>query len=118
MHPRFMWWSLLTCLLACAGMQSGGAPVLTDGYDRGLGSFCALNPEGCPPLVAPPDQKPEQDLESPANKSACLDACEAGGEALESFCRRLRTPRKQALCWGATKGSKAACIGMCHAIYP
>jgi hypothetical protein len=55
MYPRLKWWSLLTCLLACAGMHSGGAPVLADGYDRRPGSFCALNPEGCPPLVAPPD---------------------------------------------------------------
>ena len=61
--------------------------------------------------------KPVQNLESPANKQECLDACEKGGLMLENFCRQLRTPRRRNLCWAATKGSKAACISMCHAIY-
>jgi hypothetical protein len=56
-------------------------------------------------------------MESPENITACLDACAAGGEVLANFCRRLRSPRNQALCWAASQGSKTACIGMCHAIY-
>lgn len=109
---------LLTCLLACAGAQPARTPqFLCDGHDRGPGSFCALNPEACPPLPGPSDSEPEEDLDAAAGKRACLDACEAGGEVLANFCRRLKSPRRQALCWAATYGSKAACFGMCHAIY-
>jgi hypothetical protein len=92
-------------------------PALVAGYPRGPGSFCALNPEGCPPEPPPAQPESAQDLESPANKQACLDACEAGGEILKNFCRRLRTPRKKALCWGAAEGTKQACRSMCNAIY-
>ena len=79
-------WLRLACLgtlcsaLACAGAQLVEAPALVADYPRGPGSFCALNPEGCPPPPAPAQHEPVQDLESPANKQACLDACEAGGE--------------------------------------
>jgi hypothetical protein len=118
MHPPPGWVGLLACLLACTGTPSRRAPALFhDGYPRGPGSFCALNPEGCPPLSAHSEQGAEEDLESPANIAVCLDACAAGGEVLANFCRRLKTPRKQALCWAASQGSKAACIGMCHALY-
>jgi hypothetical protein len=120
---------LLTCLLACTGHQSVGTQQSLcnghgnedgrgcDGYDRGPGSFCALNPEACPPLPPPSDKEPKEELDGAAGKSACLDACEAGGEVLANFCRRLKSPRRQAICWAATHGSKAACIPMCHAIY-
>ncbi len=96
-HPR-QWgtWSGLVCVGALFSS---------------LGSFCVLNPEGCPPRSSPPPPaqlKPVEDLESPANKQACLDACEAGGEVLKNFCRRLRNERKKALCWGAAEGTKPA----------
>ena len=112
------WIGLLIFLLACAGPQTAERPQVTcDGYDRGPGSFCALNPEACPPEQSPSDREPSEDLDAAAGKRACLDACEAGDEALASFCRRLKSPRRKAICWGATKGTKTACIGMCHALY-
>lgn len=112
------WMGLLLFIQACVGYQPAGAPqVLCDGYDRGPGSFCALNPEACPPQQNPSERQQPEELDAVAGKSACLDACEAGGEVLENFCRRLKTPRRKALCWAATKGTKTACIGMCHAIY-
>lgn len=92
-------------------------PPLDLDYPRGPGSFCALNPEGCPPPSMPARREPEPEAESPLNKQACLDACKAGGEVLEAFCRRLKNDRRRALCWAATKGTQAACVGMCHAIY-
>lgn len=112
-------WRLSACclLLACSTASPSRERVLRDDYPRGPGSFCALNPEGCPPADATPWRDSEQDSESPANKQTCLAACEAGGEVLAAFCRRLRDPRRKALCWGAAKGSKAACFGMCRAIY-
>lgn len=115
-HPG---WGLFACcvLLACSTASPSRERVLRDGHPRGPGSFCALNPEGCPPADATPWRESEQDTESPENKQTCLAACEAGGEVLAAFCRRLRNPRRQALCWGATEGSKRACRGMCYAIY-
>lgn len=121
-NPRATWlhwvcWAPLCLALACVGAQWVETPVLGDGYPRGPGSFCALNPEGCPPAPSPIRIESVPDQESPANKQACLDACEAGGEVLKNFCRRLRNERKRALCWGAAEGTKQACRGMCHAIY-
>jgi hypothetical protein len=115
-HPG---WGLFACclLLACSTASPGRERVLRDGYPREPGSFCALNPEGCPPTEDPGWRESEQDTESPANKQTCLAACEAGGEVIEAFCRRLKDPRRKALCWGAARGSKAACFGMCRAIY-
>jgi hypothetical protein len=116
-------WLRLACLsalclaLACVGAQLIETPALVADYPRGPGSFCALNPEGCPPESPPAQPEPVQSQESPANKQACLDACEAGGEVLKNFCRRLRNERKRALCWGAAEGTKQACRGMCNAIY-
>ena len=72
-------------------------------------------PRRIPPEPLPPE--PEQVLESTTSKKSCLEACSAGGEALENFCRGLRSPRRRALCWAATRGSKVACIGMCNALY-
>jgi hypothetical protein len=97
------WIGLLTCLLACAGPQSAEKPqILCDGYDRGPGSFCALNPEACPPEQSPSDREPPEELDAAAGKRTCLDACEAGGEVLADFCRHLKSPRRKALCWGVT----------------
>ena len=107
----------LCCALASAGAQWVEPPALVADHPRGPGSFCALNPEGCSPPPPPAQPEPVQDLESPANKQACLDACEAGGEVLKNFCRRLRNERKRALCWGAAEGTRQACRGMCNAIY-
>ncbi len=107
----------MACMLACAGVQAGGVPTQLMDYPRDPGSFCALNPEGCPPAPVPSRPEPEQDTEALANKKECLDACAAGGEVLESVCRRLQGERRKALCWTATKGSKVACQGMCYAIY-
>jgi hypothetical protein len=118
-RPVHIGWGLSACclLLACSTASPSRERVLRDGYPREPGSFCALNPEGCPPAEDPRSREPEQDTESPANKQTCLAACEAGGEVLAAFCRRLRNPRRQALCWGATEGTKRACRGMCYAIY-
>lgn len=116
-QPTWRLWLVgaMNCMLACAGAQSGGTPAQLMDYPRDPGSFCALNPEGCPP--PPPSPEPEQAPEAQATKKECLEACAAGGEVLESFCRRLQGERRKALCWTATKGSKVACQGMCYAIF-
>ncbi|MFB1484410.1 hypothetical protein [Corallococcus sp. RDP092CA] len=77
-------------------------------HSRGPGSFCALNPEGCSP---PPASTPGTfDLDS------CFKACDAGGAALESYCRSLAETWQRQLCWSVVQGSKAACKGMCSRI--
>jgi RHS repeat-associated protein len=48
--------------------------------------------------------------------SRCLDACEAGGRAIENFCRSLPDPRARGLCW-ASRWSVPVCRGMCYALF-
>ena len=115
-----------------------------DGNARGPGSFCALNPNGCPP-VNPPNGAPPTDFcvlnpdacpmspgghsgggsnnqctNPPSNVNDCLAACDAGGEALKNFCRGITgegAAWKRALCWSATTGSVAFCKGICYRIH-
>ena len=104
--------SLIAGLLSCGVRQSGSGLLLLADYPRDPGSFCALNPEGCPPASSTPaPKKPGTfDLDS------CLKACEAGGAILESYCRGLPEKWQQRLCWSVVLGSKAACKGMCYRI--
>lgn len=93
-----------------------------DGHSRGPGSFCALNPSGCPPLPPEPDDQEKQDpvCDAPGvmnRKTDCIRACESGRRAVENFCRSVRGPRRRALCWAGAYAGQAACIGMCYAIY-
>ena len=46
----------------------------------------------------------------------CLDACAAGGRAIENFCRLLKDPRARALCW-ANRWSVPACQGVCYLLF-
>lgn len=113
MNPLRSTLIILSLLLSpCAFAESKVHEELR--YVLSCGAYSELLARPAPELVG---SEPEQGLESLANKRVCLDACEAGGETLENFCKRLRTPRKRALCWAATQGSKVACIGMCNAIY-
>lgn len=101
----------VVCLLSCASHRTNSRPVLLADHPRGPGSFCALNPEGCPP---PPTTVAES---RPFDLSSCLDACEAGGAVLESFCRSLPEPWQRELCWSAVWGSKVACKNMCYRVH-
>jgi hypothetical protein len=99
-------------MLSCIHYASNGQRELHDGYPRGPGSFCALNPEGCPPASPPAKASPGAfDLRT------CLDACEAGGVVLESYCRGLKQGWQRELCWSVVLGSKAACRGMCYRLH-
>lgn len=62
-RPAFRWLCLLFVgssafgVWSCTPYASNRRRELHDGYPRGAGSFCALNPEGCPPsptTKAPP----------------------------------------------------------------
>jgi RHS repeat-associated protein len=52
----------------------------------------------------------------PDQLNRCLDACEAGGRAIENFCRSLPDPRARGLCW-ASRWSVPVCKGMCYALF-
>jgi hypothetical protein len=100
-------------LLSCGVHPAGRNAVLHDGYPRGPGSFCALNPEGCPP----PSDTAKPTHPGPFDLQSCLDACKEGGVLLESYCRGLREPWQRRLCWSVVQGSKVACQNMCHRIH-
>ena len=102
--------SLVSCGTARGSSQR--ALCQDSDYPRDPGSFCALNPEGCPPRSTPAPARPGAfDLDS------CLKACEAGGAVLESYCRGLSENWQQRLCWSVVLGSKAACRGMCYRLH-
>lgn len=105
--------SMFASLLSCEVHRAGTGRVLRDGYPRGPGSFCALNPEGCPPdsSTTDPAQPGTFDLGS------CLKACEAGGAVLESYCRGLPANWQRRVCWSVVLGSKVACRGMCYQLH-
>ena len=112
--------SMVASLLSCGVQQVRKMTTLAqDGnhtrsdYPRDPGSFCALNPEGCPPdpSTTAPAQPGGFDLGS------CLNACEAGGAVLESYCRGLPESWQRRLCWSVVQGSKVACRGMCYRIH-
>jgi RHS repeat-associated protein len=52
----------------------------------------------------------------PDQLNRCLDACEAGGRAIENFCRSLPDPRARGLCW-ASRWTVPVCKGMCYALF-
>jgi hypothetical protein len=99
------------CLLSCEPHRAGARPVLRADHPRGPGSFCALNPEGCP---APPTTAEES---RPFDLDSCLKACEVGGAVLKSFCRGLEESWQRRLCWSVVHGSKVACKGMCYRVH-
>lgn len=103
---------VVACLLSCAAYPVRSRSVLRADHPRGPGSFCALNPEGCPPPLSSPTAEPEAfDL------NRCLKACDAGGAVLEAFCRGLAEDWQKRLCWSVVLGSKKACQGMCYRIH-
>lgn len=86
--------STAAVLLSCVAYQtSDNRRVLRQDHPRDPGSFYALNPEGCPP--APPATPTQPRI---FNLDACLEACEAGGAALESYCRGLQENWQRRLC--------------------
>lgn len=103
--------SFAACILSCTPYRTGTRSVLRADHPRGPGSFCALNPEGCPPpapVSTPPAEPGTFDLET------CLKACEAGGAILESYCRSLPENWQQRLCWSVVLAKKTVCKGMCY----
>lgn len=110
---RCVWLLGLAGMLGCAASgessRMGSAPrLLRDGHPRGPGSFCALNPEGCPPVSSSTETTPAFDV------AACLKACEAGGVVLETYCRSLPEPWQRQLCWSIVNESKRVCQNMCY----
>ncbi|OQW65513.1 MAG: hypothetical protein BVN28_01575 [Nitrospira sp. ST-bin4] len=94
-------------------------PTGFNGGDINLYVYAANNPvslkdptgestEACPVSGFP--------IADPGKLSRCLDACEAGGRAIEQFCRSLKDPRARALCW-ANRWSVPACKGICYKLY-
>ena len=58
----------------------------------------------------------------PWKSFACIQACQAGSEAMEKFCESLpgRTKRQQklkALCFGSCYVGKTACVVFCRAYF-
>jgi hypothetical protein len=88
-------------------------------------SFCKLNPGACPPLPSAPEpesSEPEEEATDPWKSLACIQACDAGSEAMERFCKALpdKTKRQKeirAICWGVSRGSRAACVVFCRAYF-
>lgn len=101
------------CMLSCVAQpyRTSSRTVLRDGYAREPGSFCALNPEGCPPPSAAPSAEP-----GTFDLAGCLEACEAGGAALEHYCRGLPKPWQKQICWSVVGATKTMCRGMCYRV--
>src|SRR5512146_2692765 len=88
--------SMLGCV-ARSGARGGllyqrapaSGPVLpppTEGHES---EFCKLNPEAClEPLPAPEPGESEATAD-PWKSFACIQSCEAGGDAMEKFCTNL-----------------------------
>jgi RHS repeat-associated protein len=85
--------SLVSDTQSLAGRKDGLAPTLPDQARIILAA------------AARPDQL-----------NRCLDACEAGGRAIENFCRSIPDPRARGLCW-ASRWSVPVCKGMCFALF-
>lgn len=97
-------------------------PVLPPPTEEEEPEFCKLNPGAClEPLPEPEPGEPEATAD-PWKSFACIQACNAGGDAMEEFCRKLpdKTKRQQklkAVCWSVSHGGKAACIVFCRAYF-
>jgi hypothetical protein len=70
----------------------------------------------------PADEEHEPSARDPWKSLACTQACEAGGEAMENFCRALpnRTSKQKAIreaCWASSRASKGLCIVFCNAYF-
>lgn len=102
---------LTVLMLACVAQPASTRSVLRSEHHRGPGSFCALNPEGCPPPASTQAEPGLFDL------NRCLKACDAGGATLEHFCRGLAEAWQRQLCWSVVWGSKVACKNMCYRIH-
>jgi RHS repeat-associated protein len=85
--------SLISVTASLAGRKDGFAPTLPDQARIILAAA------------------PRRDL-----LNRCLDACEAGGRAIENFCRSLPDPRARGLCW-ASRWSVPVCKGMCFGLF-
>jgi hypothetical protein len=97
-------------------------PVLPPPIEGQEGEFCKLNPGACLPGLPPPEPGEPEATADPWKSFACIQACKAGSEAMEKFCENLpgKTKRQKALkalCWGASSGSKAACVVFCRAYF-
>jgi hypothetical protein len=85
-------------------------------------TFCKLNPGACPPLPPPSEPAPQEQAMDPWKSFACIQACNAGSAAMEQFCSALpdRTKRQKeirAICWGVSRGGRAACVVFCRAYF-
>lgn len=68
------------------------------------------------------DEEHEPNARDPWKSLACTQACEAGGEAMENFCRALpnRTSKQKAIreaCWASSRASKSLCVVFCNAYF-
>lgn len=70
--------------------------------------------------ASPAAAEEEPSDKDPWKSYACVKACEAGGEAIDTFCRTLpgRTKKQiavKAACWAASRGTTGGCIVFCYA---
>lgn len=68
------------------------------------------------------DGEHEPSIKDPWKSLACTQACEAGGEAMEAFCRALpdKTGKHKVIrqaCWAASRASKGACVVFCNVYF-
>jgi len=103
-------------------MASASGAVLPPPTEGREAEFCTLNPGACPEPLPEPEPGESEATADPWKSFACIQACRAGGDAMEEFCRMLpdRTKRQQkvkAVCWSMSHASKAACIVFCRAYF-
>ncbi|CAM4333572.1 hypothetical protein COSO111634_37780 [Corallococcus soli] len=134
--PRFLAVSLLgalTTMVARAvspGRRGGdlyqaapvSGPVLPPPTEGHVASFCTLNPEACLEPLPAPEAGEAETTADPWKSFACTQACQAGSQAMETFCEKLpgRTKRQQklkALCFGSCYAGKASCLVFCRAYF-
>lgn len=133
LHAHSVCILLLACTTASASKAStallplkADAPLLLwstahhghlGGEATSSGMTSALNGE---PETA--DEEHEPNARDPWKSLACTQACEAGGEAMENFCRALpnKTSKQKAIreaCWASSRASKGICIVFCNAYF-
>lgn len=78
----------------------------------------ALGQNGAPPLIPVAVSYDSEGAVpvavSPAELIRCQAACNAGREAMSSFCRSLPDPRLKTGCWLAAAGTAIACSNWCY----
>jgi hypothetical protein len=99
-----------------------GGPWLPPPTEDNEPTFCKLNPGACWPALPPPEPGEPETTADPWKSFACMQACKAGGAAMEKFCENLpnRTNRQKkirSICWGVSAGTEAACLVFCRAYF-